>query len=136
MWIGVLGLIGLAAGFLAGLLGVGGGVVIVPALVLILGFDQHVAQGTSLLVIIPGALLGATIHYRGGRLSIRNAAWLAVGGVVSAVIGSLLALSVEDAILRRLFAVLVLASGLRMIDPIGWWRGASRPPPEGALELD
>lgn len=109
--------IGLAAGFLAGLLGVGGGVLMVPAMVLLLGFDQHVAQGTSLLVIIPAALSGSYTHYRNGRLVLRDAAFLAAGGVIGAVVGSLTALSIEDELLRRLFAGFLLIAGLRIVLP-------------------
>jgi uncharacterized membrane protein YfcA len=109
--------IGLAAGFLAGLLGVGGGVLMVPAMVLLLGFDQHVAQGTSLLVIIPAALTGSYTHYRNGRLVLRDAAFLAAGGVIGAVVGSVFALSMEDQLLRRLFAGFLLISGVRILLP-------------------
>lgn len=109
--------IGLAAGFLAGLLGVGGGIVMVPAMVLLLGFDQHVAQGTSLLVIIPAALTGSFTHHRRGRLVLRDAALLAAGGVIGAVIGSVLALSVEETTLRRLFAAFLLISAVRILLP-------------------
>jgi uncharacterized protein len=110
-------LIGLAAGFLAGLLGIGGGIVIVPALVLLLGFDQHVAQGTSLLVIIPAALAGSWTHYRRGRLVLRDAGFVAAGGIIGAVIGSLFALSIDDEVLARLFAVLLLVVAVRMLLP-------------------
>jgi uncharacterized membrane protein YfcA len=109
--------IGLAAGFMAGLLGIGGGVLMVPAMVLLLGFDQHVAQGTSLLVIIPAALSGSFTHYRNGRLFLRDAAMLAAGGVVGAVLGSIFALSIDDEILRRLFAVFIIVSAVRMLLP-------------------
>ena len=109
--------IGLAAGFLAGLLGIGGGILIVPALVLLLGFDQHLAQGTSLVVIIPAALAGSWTHYRRGRLDLRVAAFVAVGGVVGAAIGSLSALSLDDALLQRLFAVVLIVVALRMLIP-------------------
>lgn len=121
--------IGLGAGFLAGLLGIGGGILIVPALVLLLGFDQHVAQGTSLVVIIPAALAGSWIHHRNGRLALRDAAALAVGGVLGALLGSFTALSLGDTLLRRLFAGLLIAVGARLI-----LRGRSRgsPLPEGA----
>jgi uncharacterized protein len=111
----VLGAIGVTAGVLAGLLGIGGGLVMVPAMVLLLGFDQHVAQGTSLVVIIPAALSGSITHYRNGRTSLRDAALLAAGGVFGATLGSVLALSVDDTILRRLFAVFLLAVAARMI---------------------
>ena len=107
--------IGLAAGFLAGLLGIGGGILIVPALVLLLGFDQHVAQGTSLLVIIPAALAGSWTHYRRGRLVVRDAAFVAAGGVIGAAIGSLSALSIDDLLLQRLFAVVLVVVAVRML---------------------
>ena len=109
--------IGLAAGFLAGLLGIGGGILIVPALVLLLGFDQHVAQGTSLLVIIPAAMAGSWTHYRRGRLELRHAAFVAAGGIIGAAIGSLSALSIEDELLQRLFAVVLLVVAVRMLWP-------------------
>ena len=107
--------IGLSAGFLAGLLGIGGGILIVPALVLLLGFDQHVAQGTSLLVIIPAAVAGSLTHYRRGRLVVRDAAVVAAGGVIGAVIGSLSALSIDDQLLQRLFAIVLLVVAARML---------------------
>lgn len=110
-----LGIIGVAAGFLAGLLGVGGGILMVPAMVLLLNFDQHVAQGTSLLVIIPAAITGSVTHYRNGRLTLRDAVFLAAGGVIGAALGSIFALSVADTVLRRLFAGLLLVSGLRIL---------------------
>jgi len=111
----ILLLIGLGAGTLAGLLGIGGGVLMVPAMVLISGFDQHVAQGTSLLVIIPAAALGSFTHYRHGRLALREAAALATGGVVGALLGSVTALSLDEELLQRLFAVLILVVALRML---------------------
>ena len=107
--------IGLTAGLLAGLLGIGGGVVMVPAMVLIMGLDQHVAQGTSLLVIIPAAALGSFTHQRHGRLALRDAAAMAVGGVLGAVLGSVTALSLDDQLLRRLFAILILAVAVRLL---------------------
>jgi hypothetical protein len=107
--------IGLSAGFLAGLLGIGGGILIVPSLVLLLGFDQHVAQGTSLLVIIPAAVAGSLTHYRRGRLVVRDAAVVAAGGVIGAAIGSLSALSIDDQLLQRLFAVVLLVVAARML---------------------
>jgi uncharacterized membrane protein YfcA len=107
--------IGLSAGLLAGLLGIGGGVVMVPAMVLIMGLDQHVAQGTSLLVIIPAAAFGSFTHHRHGRVALRDAASLAVGGVLGAVLGSVTALSLDEQLLRRLFAVLILVVAARLL---------------------
>ena len=109
--------IGLAAGLAAGLLGIGGGILLVPAMVLLLGFDQHVAQGTSLLVIIPSAIAGSWTHHRGGRLNLRDAMGVAAGGIIGAALGSLLALGADDLLLRRLFALLLIASAARMLWP-------------------
>ena len=120
-----LALVGVAAGFLAGLLGIGGGIVMVPAMVLLFGFDQHVAQGTSLLVILPAALTGSYTHHRNGRLVLRDAALLAAGGVIGAVLGSVFALSLEDVLLRRLFAAFLLLSALRILMPKGFFRRGS-----------
>ena len=127
-----LAAIGLFAGVLAGLLGIGGGLVMVPAMVLVLGFDQHVAQGTSLLVIIPAALSGSYTHYRNGRISLRDALFLAIGGAVAASIGSVLALNVEDAILRKLFAIFLLAVAARII----LTRNRGRPAAEDAADVE
>ena len=107
--------VGVAAGFMAGLLGIGGGVLFVPAMVLLLGFDQHVAQGTSLLVILPAAVTGSWTHHRNRRWTLRDAAALAVGGIAGALIGSLTALSLDDVLLRRLFAVFLIASAARLL---------------------
>jgi uncharacterized membrane protein YfcA len=107
--------IGLTAGLLAGLLGIGGGVVMVPAMVLIMGMEQHIAQGTSLLVIIPAAAFGSFTHHRHGRLALRDAAALAVGGVLGAGLGSITALSLDEQLLRRLFAVLILIVAVRLL---------------------
>lgn len=112
-----LAALGLAAGFMAGLLGIGGGVLLVPALVLFFGFDQHVAQGTSLLVIIPAAVTGSYTHHRNGRLVVRDAALLAAGGVIGAVLGGVFALSIDDVLLRKLFAVFLLLTALRILWP-------------------
>ena len=111
--------IGLTAGFLAGLLGIGGGVVLVPAMVLILAFDQHVAQGTSLVVMIPAALTGSYTHHRNGRLVLRDAAWLGAGGILGAILGSVFALSMEDTLLQRLFAAFLVISAIRILWPKG-----------------
>lgn len=120
--------IGLAAGTLAGLLGIGGGVLMVPAMVLLMGFEQHVAQGTSLLVIIPAAVAGSWTHHGHGRLVLRDAGALATGGVVGALIGSLTALSLDEGLLQRLFAILLIGVALRML--FGSRPAAPAEPPE------
>lgn len=107
--------IGLVTGLVSGLLGIGGGIVMVPAMVLALGLSQHLAQGTSLLVIIPTAAAGSITHFRMGNIRLRIATQLALGGVLGAAGGAGLALLAPDAALRLLFALFLLYTGLRMI---------------------
>jgi uncharacterized protein len=123
--------VGLAAGFMAGLLGIGGGLLLVPAMVLFFGFDQHVAQGTSLLVIIPAALAGSWTHHRKGRLVLRDAVAAGAGGVLGAAVGAFLALGIDDIALRRLFALLLLASALRI-----FFRSAADPSIDAAADRE
>ncbi|MFV1992242.1 MAG: sulfite exporter TauE/SafE family protein [Acidimicrobiales bacterium] len=101
--------IGLFAGTLAALLGVGGGIVFVPALVVILGLSQHVAQGTSLAVIAPTALIATIVHHHGGRVAWPIAIPVSIGSAFGAYVGASFALRLEGPILEKLFA-LVLAS--------------------------
>lgn len=113
--IGLLLGVGLVAGVLAGLFGIGGGLLMVPAMVLLFSFDQHTAQGTSLLVIIPAAAAGSVTHYRGGRLAVLGAMALGAGGVIGALIGSFTALSLNDDLLQRLFALFLIAMAIRLL---------------------
>ncbi len=100
--------IGLVSGVFAGLVGIGGGVVIVPAGVLLLGLDQHVAQGTSLVAIILTAIAGSVVNLRNKRVRPKDAAFIGAGGVVGSVIGTRLALGVEGRTLSVAFGLLVL----------------------------
>lgn len=112
-------IIGIVAGVLSGLLGIGGGAVMVPAMTLLIGLSQHVAQGTSLLVIIPTAVSGSIAHYRMGNIRVPTAAWLSVGGVLGAVAGAVLALASSDELLRALFGTYLAFTGLRMLQTPG-----------------
>jgi uncharacterized membrane protein YfcA len=107
--------IGLIAGVGSGLLGIGGGAVMVPAMVVLLGLSQHVAQGTSLVVIIPTAVSGSITHFRMGNVRLRTAAWLSLGGIVGAVAGALAALATPDEVLRLLFGGYLAFTGSRML---------------------
>jgi uncharacterized membrane protein YfcA len=100
-------LLGLAAGVLAGMFGVGGGILFVPTLIA-LGLDQHDAVGTSLLAIIPTALVGTWRQARYGNVRRRAALILGLAAAVSAQGGVALAQSLSDATLRRLFAGLLV----------------------------
>ena len=112
-------LVGIVAGVLSGLLGIGGGAVMVPAMTLLMGLSQHVAQGTSLLVIIPTAISGSITHYRMGNIRLPTAAWLAVGGVLGAVAGAALALASSDELLRAVFGTYLAFTGFRMLQAPG-----------------
>jgi hypothetical protein len=107
--------LGLAAGMLAATLGVGGGIVYVPALVALFSFAQHEAQGTSLAVIVPTTLVAAAVHAQAGRIDWRTAGLLGVGGVVGGLLGASSALALDDTLLRRLFAAFLVLVALRML---------------------
>ena len=108
-------LLGLGVGILAGLLGVGGGVILVPVLVLGQGVDQHTAQGISLLMIVPVGIVGVWSYAREGRLPSGPLPLLLAGGAVGAVLGALLAHRTAAPTLSRLFALFLLAAALQMI---------------------
>jgi len=114
LWLMAL-VVGAVAGVLSGLLGIGGGAIMVPAMTLLLGLSQHLAQGTSLLVIIPTAIAGSSTHFRMGNIRLETAAWLSAGGVVGAVAGASLALASPDELLRLLFGCYLAVTGARML---------------------
>jgi uncharacterized membrane protein YfcA len=105
--------LGLAAGVLAGLFGIGGGILFVPALVA-LGLDQLEAQATSLLAILPTVAAGAWNQRRYGNLRPRLAAALGAASVAGVLAGALVAIALPENVLRRLFAVLVLLVAARL----------------------
>jgi uncharacterized membrane protein YfcA len=106
--------IGLAVGLLAGYMGVGGGIIAVPAFTLLLAMPQHLAQGTSLAAILITAPAGAIAHARHGNLDLPLVPWLALGAAVASPVASLLVQSVPSEFLARAFAVFVLANAVHM----------------------
>lgn len=109
-------LIGIAAGILSGLVGVGGGLVIVPGLVLFLGFSQHNAQGTSLgLLLLPAGILAVVQYYKHGDVDIKAVAILAVGFVIGGYYGSKLALSLPQDTVKKIFAIFMLLVAFKML---------------------
>jgi uncharacterized membrane protein YfcA len=109
-------LIGLAAGILGGMVGVGGGIVIVPALVYFLAFSQHEAQGNSLaLMLFPVGILGVLNYYKKGYVDFRYAGLLAVGFVVGSYLGSRFSLSLPQLTVKKIFAVVMLLVALKML---------------------
>ncbi len=106
--------LGLAVGFVSGLLGVGGGVLMVPALMAV-GLDIRASVATSLLAILPTSLLGGSAHYALGNLSLPHAALLAAGAVPGAQVGVRLAAKVSRKSLAYLLAAILVYSGIRMV---------------------
>jgi uncharacterized membrane protein YfcA len=104
---------GLVIGILSGLTGVGGGVFIVPTLVLGFGLAQRVAQGTSLLAILPTAAVGAVTHYRHGNVDLRTAGWIGLAGVPAALAGAALALWLPVRVLAGLFGLFLIFAAIR-----------------------
>ncbi|MCS6990047.1 MAG: sulfite exporter TauE/SafE family protein [Chloroherpetonaceae bacterium] len=117
IWIALLA-IGLVAGVLSGMFGIGGGIVVVPMLALLLGFSQHAATGTSLLVfMLPIGILGALEYYKAGKITTENLKYaiaIALGLLVGSLLGSKLALSVSEEWLRKGFALLLVAVAIRL----------------------
>lgn len=107
--------LGLFGGVLSGLLGIGGGVVMVPLMVLVLGMSQHIAQGVSMLVIIPTALVAIWHFHKDKLVNYRMAALLAGGAVTGTLISSNFVQYIPGADLKKLFGVFVIYTGIRMI---------------------
>ena len=112
----IIGLIalGVFAGTLAATLGVGGGIIFVPVLVSVFGFTQLDAQGTSLAIIVPTAIVGTVAHARAGRVNWPVVAVVGAGGVFAAFGGAMLARSMDENLLRRIFAVVLVILAIRM----------------------
>lgn len=109
-------LVGLIAGILSGLVGIGGGVVIVPALVLLVGFAQHKAQGTTLaMLMFPVGILGVINYYKKGFVDFKTAALIGAGFVLGAFLGSKLVVNIPELWLKRLFGVFLLFTAIRLI---------------------
>ncbi|MCI0855225.1 MAG: sulfite exporter TauE/SafE family protein [Chloroflexi bacterium] len=108
-------LIGFIGGFAGGLLGIGGGAIYVPAMVLILDEQQHLAQGASLAAIIATAAVGGYTHFRQQNVDVRTVMWVAPVAVITGFAAALLADSLDASTLRRVFAVVSLYFALTMI---------------------
>ena len=110
--------IGLAAGMLSGLVGVGGGIIVVPALVFFLGFTQHQAQGTSLgLLLLPVGILAVLNYYQKGHIDIKVVGIMAIAFVLGGWLGSRLALTISEEAVKKVFAVILFYTAFKMI---GW----------------
>ena len=117
--------IGVVAGVLSGIFGIGGGVVIVPALIYLAGFRQHQATGTSLAVLLPPIGIAAAYeYYRHGNVDIRAAGIIAVGVLAGGWLGAVVANRVAGPYLRLAFGLFVVSLGLYLIvgatKRLGW----------------
>jgi uncharacterized membrane protein YfcA len=119
-------LVGVAAGLVAGMLGVGGGILFVPGLVLFLGLAQVEAEATSLLAIIPVALVGAARQHRYGNLRLRDALVLGVLAIPAAVLGVAIVNAIPERVVEVGFASLMLFVAAQLV------RRALRTEPDGA----
>ena len=108
--------LGLVAGVLSGLLGIGGGVIIIPALILLFGLTQQQAQGTTLALMVPPiGLLAAWAYYQQGYVDIKIAAFVCVGFFIGGYFGAKLATALSTGILQKVFGVALLLTAIYMI---------------------
>jgi uncharacterized membrane protein YfcA len=111
----ILIVIGLAAGFLGGLVGLGGAIILIPAMVMFLAMDQRMAQGTTLAIMLPPiGLFAAFNYYKAGYVNIKYALVIAVVFAVGGYLGSKLALNVPAATLKKVFAVVLVLMAAKM----------------------
>lgn len=109
-------LVGIAAGMLSGLVGVGGGIIIVPALVYFVGFSQKTAQGTSLaLILLPVGILAVLQYYKQGHVDFKIVGLLALGFIAGSFFGSKIALSLPQDTVKKIFAVLLIIVAIKML---------------------
>jgi uncharacterized membrane protein YfcA len=111
-------LIGLTAGVLSGLIGIGGGVLIIPILVFLLGFSQHMAEGTTLAAMVPPiGILAAYVYYQNGNVDLKAAGFIALGFVVGGLFGAKIAQQISHESLQKIFAVVLILVGIKMLWP-------------------
>ncbi len=112
----ILIVIGIISGLLSGIFGIGGAIIVIPALVFILGLSQHEAQGTSLAFMLPPVgILAAWNYWKDGNVNWKIALVLSITFVVGAYFGSQFSLNISDKMLRRVFGVLMIGMALKLI---------------------
>jgi uncharacterized protein len=112
----ILLLIGIVAGFMSGLVGIGGGIVIVPMLVYLLSYNQQMAQGTTLFMFMfPIGILGVINYYKNGSVDWKTAAVIAITFLIGSYFGSKLALKIDQTMLKKIFGVFLLLIAIKLI---------------------
>jgi uncharacterized protein len=108
--------LGLLAGILSGIIGIGGGVIIVPALVFLFGFTQRRAQGTTLAMLVPPiGILAAWMYYRHGCVDLKVAALVAAGFFIGSLLGARYATTLSNAVLSKVFGIAIILIGIKMV---------------------
>lgn len=109
-------ILGFVTGAFSGIFGLGGGIIVVPALVFLFGFTQHQAQGTTLAMMVPPiGLLAAWTYYKQGFVDLRIAALLCLGFFVGGLLGAKFVVGLSDPLLRKIFGVVMLLISVKMI---------------------
>jgi uncharacterized membrane protein YfcA len=109
-------LLGVVAGIFSGLIGIGGGIIIVPVLVLLFGLSQHTAQGTTLALMVPPiGLLAALAYYKQGFVDLKIAAFVCLGFFIGGFLGAKFAIGIPGVILKKMFGAVLLAVSVKMI---------------------
>jgi len=108
--------VGLAAGMLSGLVGVGGGIIIVPALIFFLGFTQLQAQGTSLgLLLLPVGIFAVLNYYKAGHIDLKVVGFMSIAFIAGGWLGSKLALSLDQETVKKIFAIVLFYTAIRLL---------------------
>jgi uncharacterized membrane protein YfcA len=108
--------LGLITGFLAGMLGIGGGLIVIPSLIILFGFTQQSAQGTSLAMMLPPVGIFAVMtYYKAGHVDLKVALILAAMFIVGSIFGSKLAVKIPQDILKKIFGVFLLLVAIKML---------------------
>jgi uncharacterized membrane protein YfcA len=108
--------IGIASGYLSGLIGIGGGTIIIPALIFFFGMSQIDAQGTTLAVLIPPVgILAAMVYYKNGHVNLMTALFICIGFILGAYFGANTAVNLPNLLLKRIFGAFLMIVALQMI---------------------
>jgi uncharacterized membrane protein YfcA len=109
-------ILGIIAGVLSGLIGIGGGIIILPALVFLFGFSQHSAQGTTLALLVPPiGILAAWTYYKQGYVDLKISGFICLGFLLGGLLGARFATGLSDIMLERIFAISLLLISLKML---------------------
>ncbi len=114
--IGILLLVGLFAGFLSGLIGIGGGIILVPVLVYFLSMNQKLAQGTTLFMFLfPVGILGVYQYYKGNSIDYKTAGVMAITFIVGSFLGGKTAMAIDTKMVKQIFGGMIILIGIKML---------------------